>query len=55
MSDKEGVMGLPDITRFVSSYRTMYFACRSDYPCEGCEQPLWMACRNALRWAWRMR
>jgi hypothetical protein len=40
---------------FVRGFRTMYYACRTDYPCEGCEQPPWMAFRNALGWAWRYR
>ncbi len=41
--------------RFVSDFRTMYYACRTDYPCEGCEQPRWMATKNAVRWAMRQR
>lgn len=40
---------------FVSAFRTMYYACRVDYPCEGCEQPRRVAFRNALGWAWKYR
>jgi len=37
----------------IGGYRAMYYACRVDYPCEGCEQPRLMAARNAWGWAWR--
>lgn len=36
------------------SFSVMYYACRSDYPCEGCEQPRWMAAKNAYSCALRM-
>lgn len=41
--------------RLVRGWLVMYRACRTDYPCEGCEQGRLMAARNALSWAWRYR
>lgn len=38
---------------FVRGFHIMYHACRTDYPCEGCEQPRWMAAKNAFAWARR--
>jgi hypothetical protein len=39
---------------FYRDFRVMYYACRADYPCEGCEQPRWMAFKNAWAWARKM-
>ena len=39
---------------FVQSFRTMYYACRTDYPCEGCEMGRLASLRGALSWARRM-
>lgn len=43
------------MSMFLRAYRVMYYACRADYPCEGCEQGRWDSFRIALAWAWRCR
>lgn len=50
-----GFLVLSEIRRLIAAWRTMYDACRTDYPCEGCEQGRIMAARNATAWAWTLR
>lgn len=38
---------------FARGFQVMYHACRTDYPCEGCEMGRLASVRGAFSWAWR--